>query len=152
VSSNGCLKLTVAEKPVGLARIGLEVQFAATARLREERDRRFAAQIAACVRLEGEALRRALELAFDRHQRLISDGEVIDWLQTLDGTVFTLWQALRPLEPRITEAEAREIYFQLSAAQLEAVARFLAGNFADPDALIPLTGDARDAARQEPAA
>ena len=106
------LRLSAGDGSYRLGRVGLEVQFAAADRLRMFRDTQFERRIAACSHLEGEALHRALELAFAGHQKIVADAEVLEWLQTLEGTVFILWRALGKHHPDLTEKEARDVYLQ----------------------------------------
>jgi hypothetical protein len=118
------LQILIGGKTYRVRGIGLEVQFAAADRIRALHDAQFDRRIKACATLEGEALHRALELAFAGHQKIVTDAEVLEWMQTLEGTVFILWSALAQDEPELSEKDIRDLYLQLSPVQLSAIARF----------------------------
>lgn len=109
--------------------VGLEIHFHAVEAIYRLRDDRFASALERCTSLDGEPLEAALRIAFDLHQRIVTNDEVADWLESLDGAAFTFAQALRKFQPNLSDEESRALYEKLDARQLQQITRFLDETF-----------------------
>ncbi len=120
------IELSVEGNLVRFGRPSMELQLLAAERLHELRNQRFEEEIAGCATLQGESLYAALSIAFERHQAIVTDREIANWLETPAGTVFILWHALRKFRGSCREEDARNVYESLTVYQLELLARFFA--------------------------
>ena len=124
MASNDSLELSSDGRPLLIGRPGLEIHFNAARRVQALRGQWFEDALRHCGGLEGEPLHAALALAFERHQRIVKDDDIAEWLDSPEGAVFVLWHALREFQPEFTEEHAREVYESLDGEQLARIAGF----------------------------
>ena len=127
------IELEISGRTHRVGNVGLEVNFEAFDRIRSLRDAAFAKSLSLCKELRGEPLQSALSLALERHQRIVTNEEVSDWLDSLEGSAFTFWCAARKFRPDLSEAEAVSLYKNLNGNQFVALAKFFAESFLGPE-------------------
>lgn len=123
------LELQIDGRTHRIGRVGLEVHFDAVEQIYRLRDERFGRALERCTSLAGEQFEAALRLAFNQHQRIVTNDEVADWLESLEGAAFTFAQALRKFQPDLSEEACRGLYEKLNARQLQQITRFLDESF-----------------------
>lgn len=126
VSCPHSITLQIGEQTVVLGKPDLSVFFEAADRVQSLKTRRFAEVLERSRSLEGDALRETLSLAFEWHQRIVTNSEIAEWLQSPEGDIFLFWHAARKTQRDLEEPDARSIYQQLNADQLVRIARFFA--------------------------
>ena len=124
MASSAFLEFSIDGRLLRFGQPGLEIPLNAARRVQDLRGKWFEEALCHCQHLQGDPLHAALGLAFERHQRIVTDHDIAQWLDSPEGAVFVLWHALRLFQPELSEEHAREVYESLDGEQLARIAGF----------------------------